>query len=145
MGDTAPATGRGRILVVEDDPTAARFAAFVLGERGGFDVTHVIDPVIAMQRVADEHWDLVLADLDLPHMSGLDLLASVRRIAPGLPVVMTTAMAVDAARARALFSRADAFLEKPIGSRQLIMVTTNLIGSRPGMGRAHPPGPPETT
>ena len=98
MGNTAPATGRGRILVVEDDPTAARFAAYVLGERGGFDVTHVTDPVVAIQRVADEHWDLVLADLDLPHMSGLDLLASVRRIAPGLPVVMTTAMAMEAAR-----------------------------------------------
>ena len=51
----APAVSRGRILVVEDDPAAARFAAYVLGERGGFDVTHVIDPVVAIQRIADEH------------------------------------------------------------------------------------------
>ena len=108
----------------------------MLGERAGFDVTHVTDPVVAVQRVADEHWDLVLADLDLPHMSGLDLLASVRRLAPGLPVVMTTARAMHAEPAHILFSDADAFLEKPIGSRRLVMVTTNLIGNRRGTGRA---------
>jgi two-component system, response regulator FlrC len=125
------AVSRGKILVVEDDPAAARFAAYVLGERGGFDVRHVTDPVVALQRIVDEAWDLVLADLDLPHMSGLDLLASVRRIAPGLPVAITTARAMGAAHAHALLRHADAFLEKPIQPRRLTSVASTLIGSRP--------------
>ncbi len=125
-----PAVSRGRILVVEDDPAAARFAAYVLGERGGFDVRHVTDPVVALQRIVDEAWDLVLADLDLPHMSGLDLLASIRRIAPGLPVAITTAQPMEAAHAHALLRHADAVLEKPIQPRRLTSVATALIGSR---------------
>src|SRR6266566_1720784 len=85
----------GRILLVEDDPDAARFASLVLGERGGFEITHLSDPVVAICRIEWERWDLVLADLDLPHMSGLDLLASVRRIAPRLPFLLTTATEMD--------------------------------------------------
>ncbi len=147
MGNIGPAVSRGKILVVEDDPAAARFATYVLGERGGFDVTHLTDPVVALQRVADEPWDLILADLDLPHMSGLDLLASVRRIAPGLPFVITTARIMEAADAHILLARADAFLEKPMRPPQLAMVATALIGShhdpgaqRPGAQRPAGPG-----
>ena len=136
MGSTAPAACRGRILVVEDDPAAARFAVYVLGERGGFDVTHISDPVVATQHIADESWDLVLADLDLPHMSGLDLLAAVRRVAPGLPVALTTARAMEAVHADTLLSHADAFLEKPIEPQRLIAVAATLIGSRPGITAA---------
>jgi DNA-binding response OmpR family regulator len=137
MDNTGPAVSRGSILLVEDDPAAARFAGYVLGECGGFDVVHVTDPAVALQRIADEPWDLVLADLDLPHMTGLDLLAAVRRIAPGLPVVIITARAMELAPAHVLFSRADAFLQKPVGPQRLTMVATALIGERRGpSGRA---------
>ncbi len=136
MGNTAAGVNRGKILVVEDDPAAARFALFVLGERGGFDVTHLADPVVAIQRVTDEDWDLVLADLDLPLMSGLDLIASVRRVAPGLPVVLTTARVVGAAGFHAWLSHADAFLEKPIRSQRLIAVAATLIGGQRGENAA---------
>ncbi len=141
--DSTAAVSVGRILVVEDDPAAARFVGYVLGERAGFDVAHVTDPVVAVQRIADEHWDLVLTDLDLPHMSGLDLLASARRVAPGLPVVLTTARLMDATHAHALLAGADAFLEKPIPPKRLVAVVTRLVGSRNGNdGSNAAPRPP---
>jgi DNA-binding response OmpR family regulator len=138
MRAAAAPEATGRILVVEDDPAAARFAVYVLGERGGFEIIHLTDPVVAIERVQCERWDLVLADLDLPHMSGLDLLASVRRIAPRLPVLLTTATAMDPAAIRALCDHADAFLCKPIRARRLIDVATALIANGPGQGL--PPG-----
>ena len=128
MDIIGPAASRGSILVVEADPAAARFAGYVLGECGGFDVVHVTDPVVALQRVADEPWDLVLADLDLPHMSGFDLLASVRRIAPDLPIVITTARAMEPGPEGVPVPHADAFLRKPVGPRRLTMVAAALIG-----------------
>ncbi len=144
MNKTAPAAHGAKILVIEDDPAAARFAVYVLGERAGFDVTHVTDPVVGLARVEDEPWDLVLTDLDLPLMSGLDVLASVRRIAPGLPVVLTTASAMTAVDTHALLSRADAFLEKPIRPQRLIVVAATLIGNR-RLERGGPhPGPQHT-
>ncbi len=130
VDNIGPAASRGSILVVEADPAAARFAGYVLGECGGFDVVHLTDPVVALQRIADEPWDLVLADLDLPHMSGLDLLACLRPIAPYLPVVITTARAMDPVLADVPFSHADAFLRKPLLPQRLTLVATTLIGDR---------------
>jgi len=138
MQAAAAPQATGRILVVEDDPAAARFASYVLGERAGFAITQLTDPVVAIERVECERWDLLLADLDLPHMSGLDLLASVRRIAPPLPFLLTTATALEPAAIRSLRRRADAFLQKPIPAQRLIAVAAALIAS----GRDHRPADP---
>ena len=76
---TADSARRGRILLVEDDHEAAYFAVHVLTTRGHFDVIHTMDPRVALDRTRSERWDLVLTDLDLPGMTGLDLLAALVR------------------------------------------------------------------
>jgi DNA-binding response OmpR family regulator len=118
----------GRILVVEDDPSAARFALIVLGERGGFDVVHVADPVIAVSRIKSESWDLVLADLNLPHMSGVALAEQAKRIRPELPVAVITAMVVGPEARASLLRYADEVLQKPMPPRELITAAAGLIG-----------------
>jgi DNA-binding response OmpR family regulator len=125
---TADSARPGRILLVEDDHEAAFFAVHVLTTMGRFDVSHTADPRVALQRVRSGPWDLVLTDLNLPVMSGLELLGALRRIAPALPVAVITAAtaldpAMDAAR-----RQADAFLPKPIRAAQLIAAVTALIG-----------------
>src|SRR6266536_2890171 len=80
----------GRILLNEDDPVAAHFAMHVLGERGGFDVRHTPDPAVALQLAGSETWDLVLTDAELPGMTGLELLAALRQLAPARPVSSCT-------------------------------------------------------
>jgi CheY-like chemotaxis protein len=116
-----------RILVVEDDPEAALFAVHVLANRGQFAVVHTADPAEALRLAADEHWDLLLTDLDLPGMTGLELLAALRQVAPGLPVAMTSAHAMDATLP-SLLGHADEYLEKPLRVDKLIATVTALIG-----------------
>jgi DNA-binding response OmpR family regulator len=135
MSTADPAVSRGRILVVEDDPEAALFEVHVLANRGRFDVTHTADPADALRLVAAERWDLVLTDLELPGMSGLDLLDALRRLAPGLPVAVVTAHVHP--DVTSLASRADEFLTKPLGIHQLIATATALIRK----GRARRAGP----
>ena len=84
MSATHPVVARGRILVVEDDPEAALFAVHVLAHQGQFDVTHTADPAVALRLAADEHWDLVLTDMEMPGMTGLELLCALREVAPAL-------------------------------------------------------------
>ena len=86
---------RGRLLLIEDDPESAFFCTYVLSKRGGFDVTHVADPTVALTLAVTRPWDLVIADLDLPIMSGLEFVAALRRMAPRLPVVLVTAYPHD--------------------------------------------------
>jgi DNA-binding response OmpR family regulator len=125
-----PAVSRGRILLVEDDPDAALFAVYVLGVRGQFDVTHTADPAVALQLVAAGGWDLVVTDVEMPGMNGLDLLDALRRVAPALPVAVVSAHVH--LRATALLGRADDFLAKPLRVDQLLATATALIGRATG-------------
>ena len=122
-----PMTSAGRILVVEDDPEAALFAVFVLANRGQFDVTHTADPAVALRMAAAEHWDLVLTDVQMPGMTGLQLLDALRRVAPALPVAVVTAHAPMGTAHETLLSEADAYLSKPLRIDQLISTATDLI------------------
>jgi len=124
---------RGRILVVEDDPETALFTVHVLANRGNFDVTHTADPAVALQLAATERWDLMVTDMDMPGMTGLELLDAVRRVAPALPVVVVSAHPIGDALASRL---ADEYLEKPLRVGQLIATATALIG------RGRQPYPP---
>jgi LmbE family N-acetylglucosaminyl deacetylase len=107
-----PGSSRGRILMVEDDPDHAFFVLEVLQRRGGFEVVHVSDPTEALRR-AREPWDLVLTDVELPGMTGLEMLESVREVAPDVPV--------------AVLSRADEFLQKPLMPDRLIGTVAALV------------------
>ncbi|MGD0061876.1 MAG: response regulator [Streptosporangiaceae bacterium] len=113
----------GRILVVEDDPDAALFAVHVLANLGHFDVTHTADPAVALRLVATEPWDLVVTDVQLPGMSGLELLDALRHVAPALPVVVATATPGGSMR----LNKADVYLEKPLRIASLLATATTLI------------------
>ena len=119
--------GPGRVLVVEDDLVTARFLTHVLGVRGGFDVTHTADPAIALKRASSETWDLVLTDVEMPGMTGLQLLEALRRLAPDLPVAVMTANASLDYAVGALRSRADEFLQKPVKPEQLLVTVAALV------------------
>jgi len=116
----------GRVLVVEDDPETALFVVHVLANRGRFEVTHTADPATALRLAAAEHWDLLVTDLDMPGMSGLELLGALRQVAPGLPVAVVSAHAPGEMTA-ALLGHADEYLEKPLRVNQLIATATALI------------------
>jgi CheY-like chemotaxis protein len=118
---------RARILVVEDDPEAALFTVHVLTHRGQYDVTHTTDARAALRLATSEHWDLVLTDIDMPGMNGLDLADALRREVPALPVAVVTAHA-PAAMTSATFRRAEVYLEKPLRIEALLDTAAALIG-----------------
>ena len=127
MSSTSPEVTCGRILLVEDDPDAAVFAVHVLSKRAQFDVTHTADPAVALRLAAAGHWDLVLTDLEMPGMTGLELLHALRQVAPALPVAVVTAHVPVGMTHAALLSEADAYLSKPLRIDQLISTATDLI------------------
>jgi DNA-binding response OmpR family regulator len=118
-----------RILVIEDDPDAALFATHVLTTRGQFEVVHTADPASALRLVLSEPWSLVLTDMELPGVSGLELLRALRSAAPDLPVAVLTAEPLDYALSSALASVADAILTKPVPIDRLVAVVTALARS----------------
>jgi LmbE family N-acetylglucosaminyl deacetylase/AmiR/NasT family two-component response regulator len=118
---------RGRIMVVDDDAVTARFMAHVLGKRGGFEVRHVPGARPALAMAGAQSWDLVITDVEMPGMTGLELLRALRDISPDLPVAVITGHASLDYAVEAIRGDADAFLRKPVHPDELIATATALV------------------
>lgn len=106
------------ILVIEDEPGIVDFI-----ERGlraqGFDVTAALDGENGIAKALSEHIDLVVLDIMLPGRDGLDVLATLQRAKPGLPVIVLTALGDVEHRVTGLDAGAADYLVKPFSVREL--------------------------
>jgi PAS domain S-box-containing protein len=125
------ATLSGSVLVVEDDTQVGSYLAEQLGA-WGLDVTLRADSREAQRwlRDATQVVDLVITDMTMPHVSGLDLAARAMQARPGVPVVLISAD-LAAADARALAaSGVRARLTKPLDAAALRRVITEALGGQ---------------
>ena len=118
---------RGRILLIDDDRVFGIWAAQVLHRRGGYELRHVLDPRDGLRCVQTEPWDLVITDIEMPGMTGLELLERVRLIEPALPVAVATAHATVDMAVTALRSAAVEFFFKPMPADELLNRVAELI------------------
>lgn len=112
----APVT-TARILVIEDDPTVAEVVSRYLA-REGFDVVVSTDGVTGLRNALDDPPDLLVLDLMLPGLSGLEVLRRLRISAP-VPVIMLTARSSEEAKVSGLEFGADDYVAKPFSPREL--------------------------
>ncbi len=105
------------ILVIEDDPGIRAALVRALGERG-HTATSADRGMVGLQSAIDDQPDLVLLDLGLPDVDGLQVLAMLRAVSD-VPVVMVTARDDDAAVVKALDAGADDYVAKPFGIDQV--------------------------
>jgi two-component system, NtrC family, response regulator HydG len=109
----------GRVLVVDDDPEAALFAAYVLEKHGRYQVTRTSDPAAALALAATGSWEFAVTDLDLPVLSGTELIAALRSLTPSLPVILVTSHGRDDIPS-GLAGQSDAILVKPYSAERLL-------------------------
>lgn len=108
-----------RVLVVDDDPTALKGLSRILkGE--GYSVETVDSGKEALQKAEEDNFDIVLSDIRMPEIDGMELLKKLRKISPETAVVMITAYgsiqnAVDAMR-----DGAKDYITKPVNPEDLI-------------------------
>jgi DNA-binding response OmpR family regulator len=104
-------------LVVEDDPTVAEVVARYLS-REGYQVTISRDGISGLATALASPPDLVVLDLMLPGLSGVEVLRELRRHAP-VPVIMLTALSSEVDRVSGLELGADDYVAKPFSPREL--------------------------
>jgi DNA-binding response OmpR family regulator len=112
-------TMKTRILIVEDEP------AMVAGLRDnfeyeGYDVISAGDGVQGLERAMAEHPDLVVLDVMMPRMSGLDVCKQLKARRPSLPVIMLTARGQEIDKVVGLELGADDYVTKPFSIRELM-------------------------
>jgi two-component system response regulator ResD len=125
------------VLVVEDDPTVAEVVRSYLA-RAGLRVEEAADGVTALAVAARARPDLVVLDLMLPGLSGLEVCERLRATRPELPVVLLTALGEESDRIVGLESGADDYLVKPFSPRELVLRIESVLrraGTVPGAGQ----------
>lgn len=107
------------ILIVEDDTTIAMGLVAAL-EHDRFDVRHVISGEDALASVRARQPDLILCDIMLPGIDGLDVMKQVKTDYPSLPIIMLTAKTEEIDRVMGLELGADDYVTKPFSVREVI-------------------------
>lgn len=112
--ETTARGGRETILIVDDDPAVRNAGGRVL-TRFGYTVLEAADGAEALEIFARERHRIaaVVLDLTMPHKSGRDALAELKRMDPELPVVLSSGYAAGVAEAELLAAGANGFLAKP--------------------------------
>jgi DNA-binding response OmpR family regulator len=108
-----------KILVVDDEPGMRKSLAMIL-RREQYQVTETASVAEAVGRLKGDRYDLVIADLMMEPLNGLDLLALIQRYRTTCPVIIMTAFGTPEARSEASALGAADFLEKPLQAPQLL-------------------------
>ncbi len=115
-----------RVLVVEDDATVAEVVRTYL-EHAGLQIEHAADGVTALALAARTPPDLVVLDLMLPGLSGLEVCTRLRQNRPDVPVIMLTALGEESDRLLGLETGADDYMVKPFSPRELVLRVQSVL------------------
>jgi DNA-binding response OmpR family regulator len=115
----------GRVLVVDDDPTVAEVVAGYL-DRAGYAVDRAETGPEALERAAAHRPDLVVLDLMLPGIDGLEVCRRLRASGP-VPVIMLTALGDEGDRVLGLEVGADDYVTKPFSPRELVLRVESVL------------------
>ncbi|PCG84901.1 DNA-binding response regulator [Streptomyces sp. WZ.A104] len=136
---TSPLDAGLRVLVVDDDLTVAEVVAGYLS-RAGYEVIRADDGPAALECAALHRPDLVVLDLMLPGMDGLEVCRRLRAEGP-VPVIMLTARGDEEDRILGLEVGADDYVTKPFSPRELVLRVESVL-RRSRTGPASDPGAP---
>ncbi|KRT70702.1 MAG: acetoacetate metabolism regulatory protein AtoC [candidate division NC10 bacterium CSP1-5] len=118
-----------RILVVEDDEDMGENLQRIL-TLAGYQVHLARDGAEAITVLQTQPFHLVLTDLLMPRMGGLELLGEIRRLGPSLPVVFLSAFGKQAAFAKAMDLGAAGFVTKPFRANSLLRLIQAILDQR---------------
>lgn len=116
-----------RVLVVDDDPDVALLVKVLLERRVGCLVDVASDGESALAQARSQRPDVVVTDIEMPGLNGLELLAELRRSLPSVPVIVMTAHVSVEYAVSALRAQADEFLTKPLDNAKLCDAVVRLV------------------
>jgi CheY-like chemotaxis protein/anti-sigma regulatory factor (Ser/Thr protein kinase) len=117
-----------RILVVDDDDTTRLVIRSVLG-KAGFSVDEAVDGVEALARLGTDRWELMLLDVWMPRMTGLDLLTALRSLEQAPRVVVMTSDDAPETLLKAVREQAFSYVHKPIDPQTLVATVREALAA----------------
>jgi CheY-like chemotaxis protein/nitrogen-specific signal transduction histidine kinase/HPt (histidine-containing phosphotransfer) domain-containing protein len=125
----------GSVLLVEDNP-ANRLLAITILQKAGYDVDFAEHGVDGLAKVAARRYDLIISDLEMPRMDGLEMTRMIRTTeakdeASPVPIVAFTAHAVEGIRVQCIDAGMNDYITKPIAREKLLTTVSKWADLRP--------------
>ena len=114
----APLTDTLRILLIDDDSSVI-FALKLLMKAIGYEVTDTTDPAHGLEMMQTDTFDVVVSDLKMPGMTGMEVLKNAKHRFPLVPFIIMSAHATEHDKNQARSLGVDAFLSKPFSPEEL--------------------------
>jgi DNA-binding NtrC family response regulator len=111
-----------RILVVDDEPNMLRLLRTILMDKTGYEVTTTNNPLEVSKLLQEAHYDLVITDLKMPLVDGIDLIGIVRNLDAAMPIIVITAYGTIELAEEAIQKGAYDFITKPF-RKETIFIT----------------------
>jgi DNA-binding NtrC family response regulator len=111
-----------RILAVDDEPNMLRLLKTILTSKTNYEVVTTNNPLEAAKLLQEEPFDLLITDLKMPLMDGMDLIETVKKIDAALPIVMVTAYGTIETAEEAIQKGAYDYITKPF-RQEAILIT----------------------
>jgi two-component system, OmpR family, response regulator len=115
------------IIIVDDEPDMLLLLKIILTEKTDYQVFTTIDPHQAIDWCQEYHADLLISDLRMPGMAGIELLKIVKKIDPNLPVILITAFGTVESAVEAMRHQAFDYITKPFRREQILMTVEKAL------------------
>ena len=118
-----------KVLIVEDDPKNMKLVMMTL-KQGGYELIYAVDGEEAVNTAFNEKPDIILMDMQLPKMSGIDATKQIREHPDftEIPILALTAYAMKGDEVKYIEAGCTAYMSKPINTRELPVKVAELLG-----------------
>jgi DNA-binding NtrC family response regulator len=110
-----------RILVVDDELDMLALLAMIISEKTEHKVTTTNNPLEVVQFVKEKEYDLIISDLKMPVMDGIELIAEIRKIDQYIPILVITAYGSIESAEEAINKGAYDYITKPFRKEQILI------------------------
>jgi two-component system chemotaxis response regulator CheY len=118
------------VMIVEDDAATRRLYRFLLAN-SGYNVVEAEDGVMAMERLNAHTCHLIITDMNMPRMGGMELVRAVRQLYPDMYIIMVTAFGTPDTEKQAYRAGVNEYLTKPFDFEELEERVRNFFKKKP--------------
>ncbi|MBE0425258.1 MAG: response regulator [Nitrospirae bacterium] len=109
-----------KILIVDDEPDMLKLLSMIIREKTPYEVTITNNPLEALDIARKGEIDLVIADLKMPGLNGMELLDAIKRVVENIPVILITAYGTVESAAETMQKGGFDFITKPFRKEQIL-------------------------
>ena len=109
-----------KILIVDDEPDMLKLLSMILREKTSYEITTTNNPMEAKELAKQGGFDLVISDLKMPGLDGMDIIDAVKKIDEDIPVIIITAFASVESASEAIQKGGFDFITKPFRKEQIL-------------------------